>query len=166
MIGLGAAYGVAIPLFVLTLPLLPLKVATHFNVGGQPDDWSTRHQWAVSTVFMAIFLPALVLGLTMLVRWLPLGMINLPNRSYWLAPENLPAMHQKLMAFGVWMAALVVYLFVALHILILEAHRFNPPRLSQGGLAIAAAIFLAAVAVLVVRLLVDLQRVPKIDVVH
>src|SRR4051812_45558370 len=74
--------------FARHYPQLPPQVASHFNFAGQPDAWSSKAQF----LGMSIALLALVvfmLGLISSVAWYaPAGLINLPNKDYWLAPER------------------------------------------------------------------------------
>jgi uncharacterized membrane protein len=69
-------------------PLLPERVASHFNGSGRPDGWSGK------TTFFAIYAGVVILvviiktitGLSL--TKLPVTLINLPNKDYWLSPER------------------------------------------------------------------------------
>ena len=96
---------------------------------------------------MVAGVPSLVAASALLVRALPVGLINLPNKHYWLAPERraatLEALASLMLAFA---GALAVFLCFT-HWLVVRAHAVQPPRLHEGwffaGLAVFAALTLA-----------------------
>lgn len=61
----------------------PDQVPSHFGASGQPDDWSSK------TESLAILVP-LGVGISVLfsIRWiwekLPIGLVNIPHKEYWL----------------------------------------------------------------------------------
>lgn len=64
------------------------EVASHFGWNGQPNGWMKPGIFigtmcaVVSTVF------TLLIGTDWMIRRLPAWSINLPNKAYWLLPEN------------------------------------------------------------------------------
>lgn len=70
---------------------LPDQVATHFGPGGKPDDWMQKSTALLVLAGFQLFFPLLLLSITRLIKKLPSGAINIPNRRYWLAPERREA---------------------------------------------------------------------------
>lgn len=69
-------------------PLLPQKMATHFDASGKPNGWSDK-----STFFLLwLGILAGVLGILGVISiWLdkmPVALFNLPNKEYWFAEER------------------------------------------------------------------------------
>jgi len=72
-------------------PLLPERKAAHFNYEGLPNGWQPKDGF--------FLLMLVVVGVTAVIPFLsarliaarPNNQINLPNRSYWLAPERREA---------------------------------------------------------------------------
>ncbi len=87
-------------------PQLPDQVATHFGVDGQPDDWMSRS--ASTTVFLILQLgvPMFLLGITSLAFRMPVSMLNIPNREYWLQPERRGATIAHMSLMMTWIAVL------------------------------------------------------------
>jgi uncharacterized membrane protein len=86
-------------------PALPETVASHFNGAGTPNGWSTKDTFFM--VIGAVLGTELVflVGLPLILGRLPVAIINLPHRDYWLAPKRRA---QSLAAIGarlVWFAA-------------------------------------------------------------
>ena len=105
VIGLGAALTAAV------YDRLPERVATHFDLAGNPNGWMSR-------AAAAAFTPLLAVGLWAFLRFLP---------------RILPATDRKRLGEGAAasMAALTVTIVIAAHVLIL--HRAVVPGASVAG---------------------------------
>ncbi len=68
-------------------PRLPEQVPTHFGPDNRADAWGDKQAFAITYAGVLGGLTALFLGLALLLRRLPDGAVNIPNREYWLAPE-------------------------------------------------------------------------------
>lgn len=133
----------------LTASQLPGQVASHFNGAGRADGWMTRASYVRFIAVFAIGLPLFVVGVFFLLRFVPNGLINMPRRDYWLAPERRSETFACLFRHSFWLASMTVGLNAGLHTLILEANRQGPaaPRLSTVPALALLACFLAGVAV-------------------
>ena len=69
-------------------PRLPNVVATHFNASGVADGFSSKRTFAIGMVGLQSGLALVFLGLSWLLRVLPITTLNIPNRTYWMAPER------------------------------------------------------------------------------
>jgi uncharacterized membrane protein len=109
-------------------PLLPERVASHFDGSGRPDGWSGKAAfftiYAGAVILMVIIQTATRLSSTRL----PVSLINLPNKDYWLSPERRAESMTVLMKYmtGFWSATLC-FLMTTMHLAI----RVNLGR-SQG----------------------------------
>ena len=118
-------------LTLVSLLMLPDQVAIHFRDGGVPDAWASK--WANALIFMVIQIPlfALCMSVGRLTLNIPARWLSLPNKDYWLKPENrveLEARFSALMEeFGF---ALFVFLFIV-GLLTLDANLSDPVRLNE-----------------------------------
>ena len=112
------AYVVAVALLVWhgwsQLPDLPEQVASHFDASGRPDAWSSRDDYARTTWLLNGFLIVLFAGLAAGLNRLPAGLINIPNRSWWLAPQRADTTRAEIAAWvlglGAWMFLFLLFL--------------------------------------------------------
>ncbi|MEA1996146.1 MAG: DUF1648 domain-containing protein [Gemmatimonadota bacterium] len=69
-------------------PLLPDKVASHFNATGEADNWSSREFFIGFYIMITLVMTVTFAGFGYIGPKLPESLINLPNKPYWLAPER------------------------------------------------------------------------------
>ena len=125
------AFAANVILTLVSLVVLPPKVAIHFGSGGVPNAWASKEVNAL--IFLAIEGPLFILFLfaPSLVMKCPPKLINLPNKDYWLKEENKPATKAKVESlmcqFGI---ALFGFLF-CVGLLTLQANLSDPVRLNE-----------------------------------
>ena len=118
-------------LVLVSLFMLPDQVAIHFRGGGLPDAWASK--WLNALIFTVIQIPlfALCLSVGSLTVNMPAKWISLPNKAYWLKPENrveLQTRMSRLMEeFGF---VLFVFLFIV-GLLTLDANLSDPVQLNE-----------------------------------
>jgi uncharacterized membrane protein len=117
----------SIPLFLLLLgfvvtiiqmayfyPRLPERLATHFGPSGYPDGWASKGGFVASFGVFLLFDTLLFVGLALLLPRMPTDALNMPNKDYWLSPENRAAslayLSDQMLWFGAGTFALLVSL--------------------------------------------------------
>lgn len=107
-------------------PKLPDRVATHFDVAGNPDDWMSKQSATIVSLVLAIGLPLLFYAVGLLIRIVPASTINIPRREYWLAPERRAESIVWVQGFLRWFSCAMAAFAVSLnHLRILLLLRFN-----------------------------------------
>lgn len=127
----------------LAMPVLfEERMAVHFAMGGEADGFGPPALHAAIFSVLGLVLYLALLGSSRLVLHTPARWINLPNKAYWLTPENRPRAAARLAAgmerFG---AALFGFLLVT-QALVLDANRAVPPRLNEPLFLSALGLFL------------------------
>jgi uncharacterized membrane protein len=86
----------------------PEQMAAHFNVQGNPDRFVPKAEffwYQIQTLGVVLLV---TLPLQILFSILPPGMINMPNREYWFAPERRAETVGRLNLFGTLMSAVIL----------------------------------------------------------
>ncbi len=131
-----------IVLSIISLAILPSRVAIHFGVGGMANGWVSSYVntllfTGTSTIlfFWLYFAPRMVFMFPS--RW-----INLPNKDYWLRPENKNRMVSQF-SFTMWEfgTALFIFLFI-IEVLAIQANLSHPVRLDERLFLFALIVFI------------------------
>jgi len=69
-------------------PLLPETVPSHFGASGRPDAWSSKSFFVIFYLVIVAVNAILFSSLSFWMSRLPVSLINLPHKEYWLAPER------------------------------------------------------------------------------
>ncbi len=112
-------------------PQLPARVATKFDASGRAVGWSSRESLLTLQVTLLVLVTLLMVGLRFGLRWVPLGLINLPHREYWLAPERAEHTYRLVGDLILGMGSGALAFFVAMMHLILRANLQTEPRLGR-----------------------------------
>ncbi len=136
---------------------LPDVMATNFGGSGWPGGWMSKPaaSWTMNLMMAG------AAGIFMLPGWLlrltPTGMMNLPNRDYWLAPERRAATVRRLET-RVWqMGLLTVVFLVFVNHLLIAANLLPEPRLSAAFLPVFVS-YMTLVGVWTVGLMLAFRR--------
>ena len=150
LILLWILYGAMI---VVTYDHWPPRVATHFDLQGNPNGWMSRNANVVVFAVLGVALPICMYGIFSLARFIPVRFVNLPRREYWLAPERLDATLRELRRQALWLGCLVVLFIAGLYVVTLLANQQNPAQLDSSLVLALLGGFLLGLAIWVVFLL-------------
>jgi uncharacterized membrane protein len=101
----------------------PGRVPSHFDAAGHPNAWASRDELFLLQVGVTLLVAALFVGIPTLVKSTPAGLINLPNKSYWLAPERREETMDRLASsFEVFASATVLLLIAVFELTSLASH--------------------------------------------
>jgi uncharacterized membrane protein len=155
----AVAVGATIARVASLWPALPPVMASHFGANGQPDAWTSR------AAFFGLFCGTM--GLTLLalltaplwLRWMPVRLVNMPNREHWLAPERKAHTLRRLGGWMNWMSFLTAALALVVLELTLQAN-IHRRALANGPFLFAVAIYVLGTVALVVGIYRSF-RLPK-----
>jgi uncharacterized membrane protein len=94
-------------------PLLPGVVASHFNAAGVANGWQPKSAFFGVFVGVSILATLIGFGLPWLIGVMPVSLVNLPNKEYWLAQERMAETKSFLTGYFAWFAC-AMYLVVIL----------------------------------------------------
>jgi hypothetical protein len=126
--------------FALTF-FLPDLVAIHFNISGEPDGWASK--WINALLFcgMFLFLNVLYGGLPVLLKKIPVSLINIPNREYWFAPERKDASLVIVSTFLSELAFFTNFFIAGIELILFYANRTGKPAPSIVLFTLIGAMF-------------------------
>ncbi len=141
-------------------PRLPAIVASHFGRAGSVNGWETK------TLFFSLELGSIVLATVIsfavprMIEALPVSMINLPHKEFWLSPERRDETLGYLQMHMAWFGcALLAFLLFVME-LAFRANLLNPPRLNLAAFVPALMAFLVFMGISTIRLVVRFSRLP------
>ncbi len=141
-------------------PRLSEIVASHFGRAGSVNRWETK------TLFFSLELGIIVLatvisfGVPRSIEALPVSMINLPHKEFWLSPERRDETLGYLQMHMAWFGcALLAFLLFVME-LAFRANLLNPPRLNLAAFVPALMAFLVFMGISTIRLVVRFSRLP------
>ena len=147
--------------FSALYPHLPSVVASHFDGRGVPNGWQTKQ--AFFTVFsgMTVLCVLIGFGLASIIGAVPIQLINLPNKRYWLAPEHRDETLEWLKAYFGWFACgIYVVMIVAFdYAAQSNLHPDHPPGVARLWYTLGA--FLMFVIVWLIRIFAKFPRPPQ-----
>jgi len=93
-------------------PQLPAKGACHFGPSGKPDAWSTKTFFVTGYLAVTAINALLFLGISVMMPGIPVSLINLPNKSYWLAEERKRSTFDIIFRYLLWFASATMLLLL------------------------------------------------------
>lgn len=114
--------------WVNVYPQLPNRVACHFAADGTPNGWQSKQDFFLIPIFAITLCTFVSFLLPRMLALLPPTLINLPNKSYWLAPERRAATIKIMNAHSAWFGC--GFLFVVLYA-VAQAINSNLPAHGQ-----------------------------------
>jgi hypothetical protein len=127
---------------------LPELVAVHFDAAGRANGFMTRTDCRDFMLASTLGVPLLiVLATTLLPRALPVSLINLPHRDYWLAPERAHDSLVFLSEQGLWFGCLLVLFLAAVDGMLVKANAVSPPEFPSGPFIAMLILFFCAIGV-------------------
>jgi hypothetical protein len=131
-----------IVLIVISLIILPSRVAIHFGHYGMPDSWAPNHINALISLGLDTLLFCAMFYSPKLIFIFPKKWINLPHKDYWLTEENIPRT-RSLVSSLMWEfgSALFIFLFIA-GLFTIHANRSVPVRLNEKLFLVAFILFM------------------------
>ncbi len=143
-------------------PQLPAAIGSHFNDQGVRDGSMSRIMFLILFGGLQFGLAGMMLGMGKLMRVLPISMINIPHREYWLHEDRCDETLAYMQHIMVWIAAVTAIFMVLTFQLTIDANLAGPePRLNMPVFWAVLAGFLLAVGAICVIILIRFGRTPK-----
>jgi hypothetical protein len=106
----------------LAFDALPEVMASHFDGAGRANGYQSRRAFAFTSVGLSVGNWLLFAALRGMLHKLPPGLINIPHRDYWLAPERKSAALERFCGYMDWFACATIALLVGVFELVVRAN--------------------------------------------
>ncbi|MEZ5360069.1 MAG: DUF1648 domain-containing protein [Candidatus Zixiibacteriota bacterium] len=100
-------------------PLLPESMASHFDGQGTPDSYAPKSQFIIIWYCLIVFLNIWVILPRILMKKLPVELINVPNKAYWVSTP------ERRMELARMVSTVMEIIFVAVNLLMLYAFYYT-----------------------------------------
>lgn len=146
--------------FSAVYPQLPATVASHFDGRGTPNGWQTKQAFFIVFLGVTVLCALIGFGLASLISAMPVRLINLPNKQYWLAPEHREETLEWLKAYFGWFACALYVLMIVVYDYAAQSnlHPDHPPGVAR--LVYTLVGFLAFVIVWLARIFLRFTHIP------
>ena len=114
-----------------SLFILPDRVAMHFSGGGEPDSFGSKYFYAIMLCLIELVTFSVFFFIPYIVMKSPPGMMNLPNKEYWLKEENRHALRSKIAPLFYEFATVFFMFMFAVNLLAVKANLSEPVRLDN-----------------------------------
>jgi uncharacterized membrane protein len=136
-------------------PLLPETVASHFDASGVANGWMKK------TTFIAIigFVTLMAVGSTASIAFLlphMHGSMNIPNKTYWFAPERVNETMALIGSSMMWIACTVLGLLIVLNYYVCRLN-VDAERVLALPMLPTLAVFLAVTGIIIVRMILKFR---------
>jgi len=147
-------------LALLSLAILPERVAIHFGADGTPNGWASNLQNTLMMLAFHVLVFCAIYFAPTLISNLPSKWINLPNRNYWLAPARRAQAVDTFRRY-LWQFGGGVFLFMLFAgLLVIRANLSDPVRFDERLFLLALGGFLAYTTYWIIALL-RAFRIPR-----
>ncbi len=152
-----AAAVIAATIYVFTVIIfageLPEKVASHFDKANQPNGWMPRSTHITFMLAFGLGVPLLILGSNYLIKFASPKNLNVPNPTYWRAPENFSRATSFMFTHSFWLAAGMWIWLTGLNYSLVAANKASPPHLNSTWLWILMVFFVLMLAAWIVQMI-------------
>ena len=142
-------------------PRLPNVIASHFDRHGIANGWQTKQKFFDLFAGMTLLSALLVFGIPAIVPRMPRELINLPNKEYWLGPEQRSASMQFLSAWLAWFGCAVYAVIILAFDYAVQTNLHAPYGASPARLWYTLVIFGAFTLIWTRRLFDRFGRLPR-----
>jgi uncharacterized membrane protein len=142
-------------------PQLPSTVASHFGKNGAPNGWQTKAAFFQVFIFVSVLTVVIGFAIPKLIFVFPPQLINLPNKTYWLAPERRVETTAFFSGYFGWFGCAMYLVMIVTFDYAVQSnlHPESPPDPARMWYTLAG--FLAFCVISTVRLLAKFLRPPQ-----
>lgn len=141
-------------------PKLPDIVAAHFQGNGVPNGWQTKPVFFVFFVGATVIAVFLAFAIPAIIKAVPMELVNLPNKQYWLGPERAAQSQEFLATWFAWFGCAVYGVILFAFNYAVQSNLHPEGRPSPAGMSSVLIAFAVFTAFWAIRVAIHFARVP------
>jgi len=140
-------------------PRLPEIVSSHFGKAGYVNGWQTKNVFFSMELGIIALATVISFGIPRIIEALPVSVINLPHKEFWLSAERRNETLSYLSLWTVWFGcALLAFLLFVME-LVFRANLHSPLHLNTAAFVPALVAFVVFDTMALLRLVLHFSRV-------
>jgi hypothetical protein len=141
-------------------PRLPEILGSHFAVNGAVNGWQSKGAFFSIELAVVVLAAVVGFGIPRMIGVMPVSLINLPNKEFWLGPERREGTLLYIRVWSAWFGcALLAFLLFVME-LAFRANLSTPPNFNNGAFVPALLAFVAFDTTALIWLILHFSR-PK-----
>jgi hypothetical protein len=142
-------------------PRIPEILGSHFAWGGFANGWQTKAAFFSTELAMIVLATVVAFGIPRIIAAVPVSLINLPYKEYWLAPERRENTLGYIRVWSAWFGCGLLAFLLFVMGLAFRANLHTPPQFNNAAFVPALLAFVAFDTMLVLRLILHFARTPS-----
>jgi uncharacterized membrane protein len=140
-------------------PRLPEILGSHFGTTGAVNGWETKTAFFSIELAIILVATAVSFGVPRIIEAMPVSLINLPHREFWLGAERREDTLSYIRAWSAWFGSGLLAFLLFVMELAFRANFQTPPHFDNGAFLPALLAFVAVDTVLLMKLILHFSRV-------
>ena len=146
--------------FAYYAPRIPEVLGSHFARGGFVNGWQTKAAFYSTELAMIVLATIVSFGIPRIIAAMPVSLINLPRKEYWLANERREDTLAYIRVWSAWFGCGLLAFLLFVMELAFRANLRTPPQFDNAAFVPALLAFVAFDTMLVIRLILHFSRTP------
>ncbi len=140
-------------------PRLPEVLGSHFGITGALNGWQTKTAFFSIELVIISMATMVCFGVPRLIEAMPVSLINLPHKEFWLGLERREDTLSYIRAWSAWFGCGLLAFLLFVMELAFRANLQTPPHFDNAAFLPALLAFVAVDTVLLMRLILHFSRV-------
>ena len=141
-------------------PRIPEILGSHFARGGFVNGWQTKAAFFSTELAMIVLATVVSFGIPRIIAAVPVSLINLPHKEYWLASERREDTLVYIRVWSAWFGCGLLAFLLFVMELAFRANLRTPPQFNNAAFVPALLAFVVFDTTLVLRLILHFSRTP------
>jgi hypothetical protein len=139
-------------------PRLPAIVASHFGIGGLVNGWQTKTAFFSIELIIILLATVISFGVPRLIEAMPVSLINLPHKEFWLGPERREDSLSYIRTWSAWFGCGLLAFLLFVMELAFRANLQTPPQFNNAAFVPAFLAFIVFDTVVLLRLILHFSK--------